>query len=137
MNKSDYAVELHKKGYNCCQAVACAFSEELGAPEEVLFRLAEGFGLGMGNRRNTCGAVCGMVICLGLLNSAGDLEAPNSTKRTTMRLASQLTDRFLEEHGSVICGVLKGETGCPVIPCDKCIADAATYVEEAVAALKI
>ena len=38
--------------------------------------------------------------------------------------------RFLAEHGSCICQVLKGRTGCPVVPCDTCIADCVGYVEE-------
>ena len=137
MTNSEYAVELHNKGYNCCQSVVCALAKEMGYNEETMFRAAEGFGLGMGNSKNTCGSVCGMVMCLGLLNSAGDLEAPLATKRATMGLASQMTDRFLEEHGSVICGVLKGQTGCPVVPCDVSISDAVRYVEEVIAAQKV
>ena len=33
------ALENHKKGYNCAQAVACAFSEQLGMDEKEVFRL--------------------------------------------------------------------------------------------------
>ena len=84
----------------------------------------------MGDMSQTCGAITGAVACMGLLNSAGDLDAPNTTKRATMGLASTLTARFLAEHGSCICQVLKGRTGCPVVPCDTCIADCVGYVEE-------
>ena len=28
-----------QKGYNCCQAVACAYCEELGVKEEDMFRI--------------------------------------------------------------------------------------------------
>ena len=28
--KAERAIELHKKGYNCAQAVACTFCKELG-----------------------------------------------------------------------------------------------------------
>ena len=38
------ALEYHKKGYNCSQAVACSFCEEFGVDEETMFRIAEGFG---------------------------------------------------------------------------------------------
>lgn len=37
------ALEYHKKGYNCSQAVACSFCEEFGVDEETMFRIAEGF----------------------------------------------------------------------------------------------
>ena len=36
------ALEYHKKGYNCSQAVACSFCEEFGVDEETMFRIAEG-----------------------------------------------------------------------------------------------
>ena len=39
------ALENHKKGYNCAQAVACAFSEQLGMDEKEVFRLMEPLGL--------------------------------------------------------------------------------------------
>ena len=41
----ELAVKKFKQGYNCCQAVACAYCEELGIKEEDVFRLTEGFGL--------------------------------------------------------------------------------------------
>ena len=53
----EIAVEKFKKGYNCCQAVACAYCEELGVKEEDMFRITEGFGSGMGGLKDTCGAV--------------------------------------------------------------------------------
>ena len=33
------ALEYHKKGYNCSQAVACSFCEEFGVDEETMFRI--------------------------------------------------------------------------------------------------
>ncbi|WP_302438636.1 C-GCAxxG-C-C family protein, partial [Roseburia hominis] len=56
MTKQEKAIELHDRGCNCAQAVACAFAEEIGVPEETLFAAAEGFGLGMGGMEATCGA---------------------------------------------------------------------------------
>ena len=57
MTKQEKAMELHNKGYNCAQAVACSFCEELGLEESVVFAACEGFGLGMGAMQATCGAV--------------------------------------------------------------------------------
>lgn len=88
------AIELHGKGYNCFQSVACVFAPELDVDEVTAFRMGEGFGLGMGDMSQTCGAITGAVACMGLLNSAGDLDTPNTTKRATMGLASTLTARF-------------------------------------------
>ena len=41
-------IELHKKGYNCAQAVACAYCDLVGVDEDTMFKMAEGFGAGMG-----------------------------------------------------------------------------------------
>ena len=41
MTRKEKAIELHDKGFNCAQAVACAFAEETGIPEEILFAACE------------------------------------------------------------------------------------------------
>ena len=66
MKKSEKAVELFLKGYNCSQAVFGAFAEELGINEETAFKLAAPFGGGVGRQREVCGAVSGMLMVLGL-----------------------------------------------------------------------
>ncbi|MBQ6001626.1 MAG: C-GCAxxG-C-C family protein, partial [Synergistaceae bacterium] len=69
--KHEKAVELKNRTgdahYNCCQAVACMFSEETGVSEDVLKRIGAGFGLGMGGMEGTCGALCGAEMVLGLV----------------------------------------------------------------------
>ena len=40
----EQALACHKKGYNCAQAVACAFAEELGRDEKEVTVLAESLG---------------------------------------------------------------------------------------------
>ena len=44
MNHKIQAITNFEKGYNCAQAVACAYADDLGIDEELLFRLTEGFG---------------------------------------------------------------------------------------------
>lgn len=89
------AVEKFKKGYNCCQAVACAYCEELGVKEEDMFRITEGFGSGMGGLKDTCGAVTGMFLIISLYNSAGDLNDPKKTKMDTYK-KSEKRQRLLK-----------------------------------------
>ena len=111
MTRKEKAIELHDKGFNCAQAVACAFAEETGIPEEILFAACEGFGLGMGGMAATCGAVSGAVMLAGLKNSCKNLEQPAS-KADTYKLTREITKTFLEKNGSLTCGELKGtETG--------------------------
>ena len=66
--KAEHAAELHQRGCNCAQAVACTFCKEFGISEDDIFRIAEGFGLGMGVME-MCGALSGMAMIIGLDNS--------------------------------------------------------------------
>ena len=56
---------LHTKGYNCAQAVACAFAPLMGADEDLCFRMAEGLGGGIATHTETCGALLGGAAVLG------------------------------------------------------------------------
>ncbi len=130
MDRVKRADELHKQGYNCAQAVACAYCDLFNADEKEVFRMMEAYGLGMGDMKCTCGAVSAMVALAGLKNSDADLDAPK-TKGSTYKIAKELTKAFREKNGSVICADLKGvETGEPLRSCKGCIEDAAKIVEE-------
>ena len=59
------AAELFLQGYNCAQAVAVAFCDVTGLPEQQAARMASAFGGGMGRLREVCGAVSGMLLVLG------------------------------------------------------------------------
>ncbi len=123
-------MENHKKGYNCCQSVACAYCDLVGVDEETMFKAAEAFGAGMGGMEATCGAVSGAVLLAGLKNSCGNLNMPVS-KGSTYKLSKEIVAKFQAKNGSVICKELKGmETGCPLRSCDGCIEDAAALAEE-------
>lgn len=123
-------LENHKKGYNCCQAVACAYCDLVGMDEATVFRAAEAFGAGMGGMQTTCGAVSGAVLLAGLKNSGGDLENPR-TKGGSYRLSKQIVEEFQKKNTTVVCKDLKGvETSQPLRSCDGCIEDAAALVEQ-------
>ena len=126
----DKAIENHKKGYNCCQAVACAFCDLVGMDEETMFRTAEAFGLGMGCMNGTCGALSGAVMLAGLKNSCGDPSHPVS-KGATYRLSSSILKEFETMNGATACRDLKGvETGVVLRSCGGCVKDAAVLAEK-------
>ncbi len=129
MTRTDIAVALHNQGYNCAQAVACAFSDILPVEADSLFRVAEGFGGGMGNNESVCGAVSGAVMVAGLISSNG-MENPTN-KKATYELSSQITEEFKDKNGSVICRELKGSSdGVALRSCQGCIEDAVLLAEE-------
>ena len=130
MTKKEEAIALHDKKYNCAQAVACAFAKEVNVDMEALFKACEGFGLGMGGMCGTCGAVSGAVMLAGFVNSDGNIDDPK-TKADTYKLSKEITKRFEEKNGSLVCKDLKGiETGTPLRSCPDCIMDAVEIVSE-------
>lgn len=126
--KKEYALELRSQRYNCCQAVACAFAEEVNIDQATLFRAAQGFGSGMGNMKGVCGALTGAVVLAGLKNS---VEAIPSENMSTIQLSKEMSKRFEEKCGAIICGDLKGvSTGKMLCSCPDCIANAVEIVQE-------
>ena len=130
MDKKELAIALHDKKYNCAQAVACAFADEVKVPAETLFKACEGFGLGMGCMECTCGAVSGAVMLAGFKNSDGAVDTPG-TKAQTYGLSKEIVNRFIEKNGSAVCKELKGvETGKVLRSCPDCIIDAVEIVQD-------
>jgi C_GCAxxG_C_C family probable redox protein len=66
MNREDRAIELYNQGCNCSQAVFCAFAEEEDMDKKSMFLLASPFGSGMGGLGETCGALSGLFMAMGL-----------------------------------------------------------------------
>lgn len=129
-------IKKHDKGYNCAQAVACTYCDLVGVEEEVMFKMTEALGLGMGGMEGTCGAVTGACVLAGMKRSSGNLEQPN-TKAETYKLSREIVKAFLEKNKSVVCKELKGvETGKILRPCADCIKDAAEIAEQVLFANK-
>ena len=78
--KGEKAKDLFLQGYNCAQAVAGAYAEEMGLEFDLAVRLASGFGGGMGRLRQVCGAVSGMVLVAGMKRGYTDPKAVQEKK---------------------------------------------------------
>lgn len=123
------ALEYHKSGYNCAQAVACAFCDRLGRDEKEVFEIMEAFGFGMGTM-GTCGAVSAMAAVVGMVESDGALDSPK-TKKKSYKAMKELTEKFLEKNKSIICREIKGvDTGEVLRSCNGCVQDAAEILEQ-------
>ena len=127
MNKREKAVENHKKGCNCAQAVACVFADRLGCSEDVLFRLTEAFGGGMGGTQGVCGAVSAMVFVAGGIKSYGINKLPETNKKESYDCARELMEKFHSKIGTIMCGEIKNNC---LRSCDGCIEDAVEILEE-------
>ncbi len=121
-DRQEYAVRMDAGGCNCCQSVLMAFADETDLTEEQLRKLGAAFGVGMGCRDATCGALVGAGMALGLLKYRG---------KPVARDAAQLLGRFRELSGATLCHELKGrETGVVLCACSDCIRNAVTALEE-------
>lgn len=127
MNKREKAVENHKKGCNCAQAVACVFADRLGYSEDEIFRLTEAFGGGMGGTQGVCGAVSAMVFVAGGIKSYGADKLPETNKKESYNFACNLMERFQSKIGTIICREIKDQK---LRSCDGCIEDAVEILEE-------
>lgn len=107
--------------YNYCQAIVCAYCEELGLSEDVAFKLTEGFGSGMGGLRDTCGAVTGMFLVISLANSAGDKNSPLKSKQDTYNKFQEVAKLFKEKCGSIYCRDLKNMEKNKILSCEDCV----------------
>jgi C_GCAxxG_C_C family probable redox protein len=130
MTKKELAAMYHSRGCNCCQSVVLAFADDLGLDKEMVQKMGEAFGAGMGGMQGTCGALSGALMLAGIKNSDGSVESPK-TKGSTYKIAKAMHARFREEAGSTICKELKGiDTGKVLMPCPACIDLAIELAEE-------
>lgn len=130
-DRMEKALANHAEGYNCAQAVVCAYSDLFGVEEELAFRVSEGFGGGIGGMHDgTCGAVTAMYLLAGMKGSSGAVEK-GLTKADTYACVRALSAAFKEKNRSVICQDLMGETDPSLkYSCAGCIQDAAVLIQK-------
>ncbi len=129
--RAEKAAKLHREGYNCCQAVACVFADELGMDESLLYKIGEGFGGGMGTGKGVCGAMSGAAILAGLVHSDGNTDDPGNTKKTTMKQVGAMQRKFVEKAQRLYCIDIKtGNNGQMFTSCDDCIRYGVMVAEE-------
>ena len=92
--------------------------------------MTEGFGLGMGGLKDTCGAVVGMFMTIGLANSAGNLSDPYMTKSDTYNKIMEAARLLEEKKGSLMCRDLLTDKGAQPLPCCReCVKTAVEVLE--------
>ncbi len=102
MSKRDIAMAIHAQGYNCAQSVLLAFCEDYGLSKEIAASLSLPFGGGMGQMRETCGALTGAFMVLGLASAINEAPTPQE-KATCYEKVRSLAEAFQTENGSMLC----------------------------------
>lgn len=105
------AKELFLSGYNCAQAVFCAFAEELGISTQTALALSSSFGAGMGRMRLVCGTQSGAYMVLGAYYGHYDPKDRDAKARHYQRIR-EVAEQFKMINQSLICqDILKNAVG--------------------------
>ena len=101
-SRADCATDRFKEGFNCAQAVFCAYAPLLGIGEEEAMRISTGFGAGMGRQQEVCGAVTGAFMVIGSRHGMAD-AGDTLAKETTYAQVREFSERFRRLQGSILC----------------------------------
>jgi C_GCAxxG_C_C family probable redox protein len=96
------AISSFRGDFNCAQSILSSYANQYGLDKDTALRIATGFGGGMGRLQNTCGAVSGAFMVIGLRYGMGkndDIEA----REKTYQVIREFSKRFQEIFGSIVC----------------------------------
>ena len=143
--KIETAIQSFKSDLNCAQSVLLAYAEDFNIDPEMALSVSCGFGGGMGRLQETCGAVTGAFMVLGIHNSK-KYQSNKEKKEMTYAMIQEFNDRFISLHGTLSCRLLlncdlRTEEGKRFVKenrlhetvCEKCIFDSVMIIEELLA----
>ena len=97
MTKGEQAKNIFMQGYNCAQSVVMTYCEELGMDMKSAARISCGLGGGIARTRETCGAVIGAVMAIGLKHSDG---SPDDKKKVY-----EIGRAFIDEFEIIVADI--------------------------------
>ena len=121
MSKVENAVQCFNNGFNCSQAIFSTYCEQLGLDPVSALKVSTPFGSGIARTAQTCGAVTGALMLIGL-KYGKYLPEDNASKEKCFQLAKEFTDRFTALHGSIIC--------CDLLKYDLSTPEGLQYIKE-------
>ncbi|RJX22983.1 MAG: C_GCAxxG_C_C family protein [Ammonifex sp.] len=142
MSNVELAVSCFKEGSNCAQALLSSYGIKFGLDRETAFKIAAAFGGGLGRLGETCGAVTGAFMIIGL-KYGPERPKDKAAKEKVRNSAEHFIAKFKFRNGAIKCKTLLGcdistpegmkfakeqnliETLCP-----KFVKDAAEIIEE-------
>jgi len=102
IDKTMVALRHFGKGHNCAQAVVAAFARDCGIDEKTFVRMVSALGGGLAGKGETCGAVTGALLIVGL--RYGSPYAINVfAKKKCYAYARKFIDGFIARHGTSMC----------------------------------
>jgi C_GCAxxG_C_C family probable redox protein len=101
---SQKAIKHFQAGSNCAQSVLLTLAEHIGLKNldnELIPKIATGFGGGIGRCGSVCGALTGGVMAIGI--EYGTNETGLDKRAKAYANAQALYKQFQEKHGGVLC----------------------------------
>jgi C_GCAxxG_C_C family probable redox protein len=136
------ALESFRSGLNCAQAVLTVYSDEMNFDNNLAQSISCGFGAGMGRLQDTCGAVTGSFMVLGIYNCK-QFADNSARKEATYSMIQKFSEKFKQLNGSTDCISLlkcdiKSAEGFRFAKenhlfdtvCEKCISDSIAIVNQ-------
>jgi len=100
------AVNRFRSGYNCAQSVLLTMFQHWNGKNELIPKIATGFGGGIGRSGSVCGALTGVVMSIGIRYGSNE---PSPEKRVkAYELARLVYKEFEKRQGNVLCRELIG-----------------------------
>ena len=142
MDRVERAVSCFKEGFTCSQAMLSTYGPQLGLNHELALKVSGAFGGGMARMGETCGAVTGAFMVIGLKHGNARVEDKQAKERA-YSLVKEFVDRFKSRNGSIVCRELLGcdistpegmklvkEKKLTTTLCPKFVQDAAEIIEQ-------
>jgi len=107
MNKVDLALDGLKSGYSCSQSVFSVFAEKLGLDKEASLKVSSAFGGGIAGMGETCGAVIGALMALGLKYGSSEPSKKHEDQEIH-RYAEAFLSRIKSKNGTITCREILG-----------------------------
>jgi C_GCAxxG_C_C family probable redox protein len=102
MGKQEDALSSFREGFNCAQSVLSACSSQFGFDHEAALKVAGAFGGGIAGTGETCGAVTGALMVIGLKYGMTDPQNL-AAKEKTREIGRRFLEQFLATYGSCKC----------------------------------
>ena len=142
MNRVERAVSCFQEGFTCSQAMLSTYGPQFGLNHELALKVSGAFGGGMARMGETCGAVTGAFMVIGLEHGKTKNEDEQAKERA-YSLIREFVDRFKSRNGSIVCRELLGydistpegmklirEKKLTTTLCPKFVQDAAEIIEQ-------
>jgi C_GCAxxG_C_C family probable redox protein len=100
---SERAIKHYQSGYNCAESVLFALYEDLEpkGKNEIVPKIAAGFGGGIGRCGSVCGALTGSIMAVGVKYASNETGVEKRAK--AYAFAKTLLKKFEEQHGTTFC----------------------------------